>query len=64
MNIGVYVSFQIRDFSRYMPRDGNAGSYGNFIFSFLRNYILHSDYQFTFLSTYRSIPFLHTLSSV
>ena len=25
-----------------MPRDGNAGSYGNFIFSFLRNYILHA----------------------
>ena len=51
MNIGVHVSFQIRVFSRYMPRDGIAESCGNFIFSFLRNYILHSDYQFTFLST-------------
>ena len=37
MNIGVYVSFQIRVFSRYMLRSGTAGSYSNSIFSFLRN---------------------------
>ena len=36
MNIGVYVTFQIRVFifSRYMPRGGIGGSYGDSIFSF------------------------------
>ena len=35
MNIGVHVYFQIIVFSRYMPRGGIAGSYGNS--GFLRN---------------------------
>ena len=36
MNIVVHGSFHIRVFvfSRYMPRSGIAGSYGNSIFSF------------------------------
>ena len=33
MSIGVHVSFRIRVFSRYMPRSGIAGSYGNSIFN-------------------------------
>ena len=45
MNIGVHVSFWTMVFSKYMPRCGTAGSYGSFIFSFVRklNTGLYSD---------------------
>ena len=36
MSIEVRVSFRIIVLSRYVPRSGVAGSYGNSIFSFLR----------------------------
>ena len=59
MNIRVHVSFQSIVLSGCMPRSGISGSYGNFIFSVLRN--LHSGFtNLYFRKQYRRVPFLHS----
>ena len=60
VNIGVDVSFRILLFSGYMSKSRLAGSYGSYIFGFLRNLhtLFHSGYTTSHShQRYKRIPF-------
>ena len=65
MNNGIHVSFAILVSSGYMSRSGIAGSYSDFIPSFLRNLriVFHSGYiDLHFHQQCKSVPFFSTPS--
>ena len=60
MNNGIHVSFSILVSSEYVPGSGIAGSYGDFIPSFLRNFciVFYSDYiNLHSHQKFKSVPF-------
>ena len=63
INTGIHVSYWIRVFSGYIARTGIAGSYGNYIFSFLGTSILSSIVAVPIsipINSIRGFLFLHT----
>ena len=63
MNTGVYVSFQIIVFSRYLLRNEIAGSYGNSLFIFMLFSIVTAPIYIP-PSSAEGFPFLDTLPSI
>ena len=67
MNIRMHVSYWSIVLSGCMLSNGIAGSYGNSIFSFLRNlptFSIEAIPTYIPINSIRSFPFLHTLSSI
>ena len=64
LTLGCMDFYEFRVFSKYVPRSGFAGSYGNALFSFLRSLhtVCYSGCTNLYSNNVRGFPFLHILS--